>query len=477
MLVINRKAVFVCIGVIILGFTLVLSSCENIVLTPEQSRPSIGKVEEQEVSSLPDKKEYEGYVYTIAVSDGTRESFFSSEEGESILESAVVARNSLVESKYGIEITEKKVKESNALSQVRDAQRAGGQFADLLCLPGEVLVPMAEEKLLYNLLATGQLNINSKYLDSDNIMNITANNSLYMLYDSAAPFYDETYVVFCNLNLIREMGLKDPSYLVWEGEWTWERFVYYAETVAHRVVNKESADVVEDIYGYGSYFGESNLVQSIWQSYGTPYFGNTYKKAVEAPSNTKDIMAIIGEIKGIMGSKSRYPLQGRDALKAFADGRLGFLFHKLDYSAAFDEDWNEWCVLPLPKQNSTSKRYYSFVDPYGAALAVPAGVEDPERSIFLLNAFCAASGEAMKKAVLDKYINLFFRNNQSSVTLEIILDSAYVDFAALYGSKLKTLSDISTTLIAKAVLEKEDLPNRVERLRERFETFSREIFS
>jgi uncharacterized PurR-regulated membrane protein YhhQ (DUF165 family) len=94
-----------------------------------------------------------------------------------------------------------------------------------------------------------------------------------------------------------------------------------------------------------------------------------------------------------------------------------------------------------------------------------------------MNAFCAASGEAMKKAVYNKYVNLFFQNNTSTVMLETVLDTAYFDMAALYGSRNKKVAEISVDVIVSAISSNGVIDRAIENLKDSFEKYSAEKFT
>ncbi|HBR32264.1 MAG TPA: hypothetical protein DD733_09305 [Clostridiales bacterium] len=133
-------------------------------------------------------------------------------------------------------------------------------------------------------------------------------------------------------------------------------------------------------------------------------------------------------------------------------------------------------MLPLPKLNVQQKKFCSFIDVNAYAISIPSNVSDPQKSITMLNAFCAASGGAIKKAVYDKYVNLFFQNNTSTVLLETVMDTKHFDMAALYGSAMSTVADISTNLIIGAIAENGVIDRPISDKLPGFTKFSQEKF-
>ena len=445
---------------------------------PQESNTiSVENKEREQVEHLPEKQEYSGTDFVVAVIDEKKALFSTDEVGESIIKSAVEQRNKLVTDKYGIVLEIKYVRANDVLTKMKAAQAAGTQYADLLCFPGDTLVSLADNNLLFNLISSEDFKITAKYIDTNNAKSVAVNNSLYMLYESATQYYDDAWVVFYDKGLISEANLTDPAALVANGQWTWGKFAEYAETVSYKVMNKGSPDLKTDIFGYSSYNNDTELPLIMWESCGTPMFGNTYLKKVSLDVSLTKLNDSVAFFKEIYTSKSRYPLDKSNALDAFSDGRLAFLMYKLEYAAALESSDREWGLLPLPKYNEEQKSYYSFVDAKAYALAIPSNVSDPQKSVILLNAFCAASGEAVKEAVKTKYVNLFFQNNTSTVMLGTIIDTVYLDMAALYGSKMEKVSQISIDIVVNAITKNAPINKTITDLTPGFDKFSEEKFT
>ena len=469
---IRIQTLFLCI--LLLGF--LLGACENVVL-PEESEAEPEDQEQEQIDRLPDKQEYAGYNFIVAVTENSEGLFFNPESSESLVKTAVDTRNRLVTEKYGIIIETRMIKENEAEADIKTAAEAGEQYADLLCLSGEALVSLADGGLLYNLLESEDFDIEAKYVETENAINIAVNNALYMIYDSATQYYDDIWVVFCNRELVADAELTDPALLAETGLWTWQRFLDYSERIAYSVVNKGSPDLKTDIFGYASYHSDETLSLVMWESCGIPMFGDTYLQPVTVREELTAVNEAAALLKTVFNSKSRFPLQQNAAVEAFNEGRVAFFIHRLEYAAALESAEIEWCLLPLPMRSVEQEGYKSFTDTKAIAMAIPANVTDPQRSVVLMNAFCAASGEAMKKAVYNKYVNLFFQNNTSTVMLETVLDTAYFDMAALYGSRNKKVAEISVDVIVSAISSNGVIDRAIENLKDSFEKYSAEKFT
>ena len=453
-----------------------LSACENVEM-PQESEVSEGKNEEkQQVDQLPEMQEYAGQDFVLAVAREKVNMFSTDEESESIVRAAVETRNRLVTDKYGIILEVKSVRENTVAEGIKNAAAAGMQYADLLCFSGETLVELADRNLLYNLLSSNYFDINAKYIDTDAAKSITANNALYMIYGSATQYYDNAWVIFYDKKLISDVSLEDPAMLAASGMWTWEKFVEYSEKVAYRVMSKGSPDLKADIFGFASYNSNTELPLVMWESCGIPMFGQTYRQPVTINADLTAVTDTIAQIKEIYSSKSRYTPPKNEAIEAFNEGRLAFFIYRLEFASTLAGSKREWGLLPLPKLTDEQERYNSYVDANAPAMAIPFNVSDSQRSVLLLNAFLAASGEAVRDAVRDKYVNLFFQNNESTVMLDTIMDSAYFDVAALYGSGMSKIAAITSDVIINAVTKNGVVTKTITDQLASFNAFSEEKF-
>lgn len=480
----NKKMVAWLICVVLL--TTLLTSCEN-VMELSVAEVSEANAEEELVSELPETQEYVGTDFVIAITQEKLPLFSSEEDSESIVKAAVYERNKLVVDKYGVALTYKSVSSESIVEEMKRSQEAGMQYADLLCFSGETTVSLADRGYLYNILSSSDFNIDASYIETENTKNITTNNSLFMLYDSATQYYEDTWAVFYDKKLIEDNGLTDPSILTANDSWTWEKFKEYSELVAANVLNKGSPDLAVDVFGFGAYDNEYALPLALWESSGTPMFGDTYLKEVKITDNLVGLNEVANALELVYTSKSRFPLDEFNSQKAFFEGRLAFYIGTLKFSSVLDnamEEYEEglgkytreWGLLPLPKLSEAQENYCSFVDSEAAAISIPANVANPQKSITLLNAFCAASGDAIKEAVYNKYVNLFFRNNSSTVLLETMMNTAHFDMAALYGSGMDKVADISIDLIVSAIAENGVIDRPISEKTSGFTKFSEEKF-
>lgn len=435
-----------------------IASCENVSL-PESTEDSASESSEatSDTSSSIDAEsplQYVGGEFTIAITEDQKNAFGTDPNTDDIIGLGSLSRNEQLAEKCGIELKLKVVSADNVMAEMEEAKKAGTSYADILCLPAETLASLADGGYLYNLLASQNLKVDSNFLNTTAAKSMAGNNTLYMLFDSATQFYDESWVVFYDKQLVSGTGLPDPAVLAASGQWTWEEFLKYSEAVAQKVMSKGSPDVATDVFGYASYNSDTELPLTIWESCGIKLFGDTYGSTVSFRRTLSELNEYAGTLQSVYLNKSRLSLQGDEAVKAFKNGRLGFFIYKLGFSSSLAQSGRDWSILPLPKYSAQQSNYNSYIDPNAYAFAVPANVANPQKSILALNMICAASKDTMRKAVYDKYVNLYFTNNTSTIMLNTIMDSAYFDFAAIHASGMPKIADISTKIIIDFVTKK-----------------------
>jgi len=432
-----------------------IASCENVSLLEDASSGTysdgVSDTTSVDVESL---LKYIGGEITIAVPESQQLAFSTNPNTDDIIGLTSMARNDLLAEKCGLELKIKTVSAENVLTELDAAQKAGLNYADILCLPAKTLSALADGEYLFNLLSSPDFKLDSNYINTTAAKEMAGNKTLYMLFDNATLFYDETWVVFYDKQLVSGTGLADPAKLAASGQWTWDEFIKYSEAVAQKVMSKGSPDTATDVFGFSSYNNTADLPLAIWESCGIPLFGETYGGPVTLKADAAVLKNSAKELQNIYFHKSRFPLQGEEAAAAFKKGRMGFFIYKLGFSAALVETGRDWGILPLPKYSADQNGYRSYVDPNAYAFAIPANAANPQRSILALNMLCAASKDTMRKAVYDKYVNLYFTNNAATVMLNTIMDSVYFDFAAIHASGMPAIANVSTNVVIDAVSKK-----------------------
>ena len=458
----------------------IIASCENVSL-PESSTDSTSSATTSGGTSSPTDSvdpslKYVGGEFTIAITSEQQVPFSADPNTDDIIGLASLARNDKLSEACGIDLKYKVVSAETVSADMDAAKMAGVNYADILCLPARTLSKLADGGYLYNLLSSPNFNIEEAYINSQAAKSMAGNNTLYMLFDSSSQYYEETWAVFYDKQLVEGTGLPDPASVVKSGQWTWSEFIKYSEAVSQKTMSKGSPDTATDIFGFSSYNNTAELPLIIWESCGFKLFGDTFGSPVTFKADTAELNKHAKALQNIYLSKSRFPIQGEDAISAFKNGRLGFFVYKLGFSSALAQSGRDWGILPLPKYTVEQTSYNSYVDPNAHALAIPATATDPNKSVLALNMLCATSKDSMKEALYNKYVNLYFTNNTSTVMLDAVMNSVYFDFATIYASGMPAIADVTTKIIVDVVSKKGSEYTLIPKTKTEFQNYAAKVF-
>lgn len=200
----------------------------------------------------------------------------------------------------------------------------------------------------------------------------------------AETVVEATYPLMFNKQLLEDANLEDPRELYARGEWTWDKFIEYCQTLTQDT----NGDGAIDVYGYGGYHVET--FDCLMMSNGT-YVAMGDKENFSSPE--------IGEVLKLMQDmytvyNCAYPYDQdpdnasntmrivyRDGKCAFAPGAAWILSSNADYNwdgtaestLPFDLCFVPWPVGPNGNQETNKQKLSG-----GEFYMIPVGVEDPE---------------------------------------------------------------------------------------------------
>lgn len=465
---------------IILLICLLATGCANVVMPvsmpePETSK-TVSEIIEEIAGSLPDTSEFHGEKLIVMTDDPTV--ITGNEETAGLVNGALEDRDALLESRYGMEIQVKQLDADALLQEMQAASVSGTAACDLLCYPAEITYLLYAEGLLTDLTELPYFDAATACSSPDTAAALQTGSSLYFLPDPSAHAYGSAYVLFYDRALVESTGLAAPESLVIDGKWDMQAFQRYAERVASSVMNKESFDLQQDIFGYSSQDNTAFLPYLLWRGQGYELFSGSESGRMTYTYGAETLTALFAPQKALFASDSRYLLDGNDAYTAFNDGRLGFLVAELDYiKELYANSAREYGLLPLPKANGSSGEYVCPTDTAGRVLSVPKLVRNRKRCGVGLTAICAAGGSLLHEAEKQTYINLYSRDNDQTCMLEIILDAAVFDFAMLFAPHEESVDGLSARMFAEVTYGDGQFDSFIAQYGEKFGEYASENLS
>ena len=201
---------------------------------------------------------------------------------------------------------------------------------------------------------------------------------------SAATQVEATYPLAFNKQMLEDANLEDPRDLYARGEWTWDKFIEYCQTLT----KDNDGDGTIDVYGFGGYQGE-------WFN-GLCMSNGTY---VARPGEDENWTSKeVGEVLQLMQDmyvtyNVAYPYDETDAASdtmryLYRDGKVAFCpIAAWINSSNNDYDWDgttgvtldfDMVYVPWPVGPSGNQETNKQKEAGGEFYGIPVGVEDPE---------------------------------------------------------------------------------------------------
>lgn len=430
------------------------------------------------VSRLPATSEFHGDRLIVMTDEP---SVFLGNEGEAgMINGALAERDEVIETVYNMEIETKQLDEQAVLQAMHAATVSGTAACDILCYSADTTYTLYAGGFLSDLSELPYFEVENACYDQTAASALQTGRSLYFLPDPSAHAYEKTYVLYYDRALVQGTGLVKPETLVNAGTWDIAALQNYAEAVASAIMDKTSYDLQKDVFGYSSKDNTTFLPYLLWRAQGYELFDNAetgeIRFAYEYVSDT--LAAQHAPLQSLFDSKSRYPLDGKDAYDAFLDGRLGFLVADLDYiKELYVGSTREYGVLPLPKANGSTEGYVCPTDSTGRVFSVPKLVRNRARCGVGLNVICVAGGEILHEAEKQTYINLYSRDNDQTCMLETILDASTFDFAMLFAPHVDSVYWLSTRMMTDVTLDDGQFDSFITQYAEKFREYALENLS
>lgn len=461
---------------LLLAILLWTTGCANVFLPPDVSKESTSKRLESIAEELPKTDDFRGETLTVLTPDPVT---VEGDEGAAgSVRGALKNRNELIASSYGMQVETRAVREDEILEVLREAQTSGISAGDLLCYSAETTAALWAEGLLQDLNTLPFFTPEEACYDAGAAALLQAGSGMYLLPDPSAQSHDHTYVLFYDRDLVRGAGLSLPEREVIDGGWTVDTFRRYAEAVAASVMDKTSYDLETDTFGYTSQDNADLLPYLLWCGTDGALFTHS-GGSVEFAYGDDALSELLRPLRDLYDSACRYPQNGGDAIKAFTEGRVGFLFAELgEIKDLYANATRDYGLLPLPKRNAEQADYRCPVAVTGNVLSVPAkSGADASRSGLGLTAFCAAGGALLQEAEIETYITLYSLDNDQTCMLEIIMDDAFFDFGWVYGTQEGSVRRLSTGMLADVFANETRVSSVLSRNLDDFHAYAAEKFS
>ncbi|MBQ2707983.1 MAG: hypothetical protein IJF67_06925 [Clostridia bacterium] len=401
-------------------------------------------------------KDFGGAVYTI-IDGNDYQATYQNLPGESmngdIINDGLFERGRYMEDHYNVKMEYRVMTKPQACNQTQQSVLAGEKNCDLLIsgLAGGGLATLATSGILANLTDYDELALDQPWWSTLMNSSIRMNDRLYMTSGDVVPtMYCCLSCVFLNSSLLADYKLEQDYYsLVREGKWTWDVVKSITADYNRDLNGDDVITAEEDFFGLVYMINEVTTGAAICGS-GVP-FSTMEKDGIKLDLASERMSAVIDKLSGILLPLSYDNQQA--CITAFEEGRAIALMHL----AASGKNWfremeDDFMILPNPKYDEAQERYYSYANTWTTAyIGIPLTASD-EHTGFITEALARYSYENIRPKFYDLVLKQkAARDEGSGEMLDIIFESAYLDFNAIYDFG-KTRSALQQVLFNDAEL-------------------------
>lgn len=441
-----------------------VSDSDNAITALTAESATVETEDKNKTLDLPDI-DWEGREFRVLGYENSRTQFSTFEidsDGENgdIVNDAVFRRNTAIEEKYNVVITE--IKDSSNTDYttateplIRKTVLAGDDLYDLVFITAFKSGVMAREQLLYNLLDVDYIDFTKEWWNQDINETLSINDQLYFTTsDFSLRDKNRAYILLYNRTMADELKLGNPIDMVYDGTWTLDVFSQWA-IAAGGDLNGDGA--IDDGDSFGVTMDSYNAVQAFATGCGIKIVDKNEQGQYEIEVNTEASVDVIETIVNLLNDgraastceswngKVDYDFWSF-AGKAFKEGRALFVNtfpHGLkNFSAECVDDYG---IIPYPKYDESQEKYYTYADIMAMLFAIPVTSSDPDFTGFMLEALSAASTDTTLEAYYEVSCKTKYTYDpDSAAMLDITFDGIRYEPAVIYS--ISGLSDIFTSL-------------------------------
>ncbi len=365
------------------------------------------------------------------------EQFFKDTSTIDSLRAAVYDRNTAVEELFGVTIEYTAIdgngaNETGFATTVRTACLSGGQDVFDLVIPQSYYgVAMGLEGLYYNF-------NNSEYLNLEE-------SWYYQSINEQCEVYGQTYflasaflmdklcaaeTVYYNVDIGDNYGIdeKDLYQQVIDGKWTVEALRGYA---ARTQDDPDVKGVVSSSHG----------IRGMMIGCDTPFVSRDSDGNLQMSYYTHHLTDVFDKVYSFFNDNTFVEAKDLDAnLKDFPDGRAMFALtyiHSMMETNNLDAEV-DYMILPMPKFDETQESYITDVQRW-ELVSVPISA-DAERACIVLDALSYYTDSEVIPLYWDSLLGLrFSRDERAGEIVQLIRDSIYFDFTAIFQLETKKI--------------------------------------
>ena len=390
-------------------------------------------------SAITEKLDFKGQTITILSRDKEDyiNEFNADEETGDTINDAIYARNMAVEDQLSVKIdmitrNGDYGAHTQFNSDVVKEVMAGDTSYDVISYYAYAMPMIASEKVLYNLNDLDYLDLSKPWWHQKFIENAEVYGKLYSVAgDINLTTVSYRVALFFNKTLAADY-LKgvDLYKTVLDYKWTQEYMISLVKDI-YDDLDGDGAKSTDDFYG----FDMNSSLDAFPIGGDITYTKKTSDGRYEWNLFNEHNNTLIERFYDAYNTNNGLFFIDKADDNRFLESRVIFVASKLSFTEKLRDFKQEYGILPMPMFDEDQGHYNSYAGDNSSLIAVPTTVKNPE----MVGAFLELMGEYSYKKVTPSYYEVamkgkYLRDDESCQMFDLIIDSAWYDFANINTS-------------------------------------------
>ena len=404
---------------------------EEEVIVEDEGRP---------MHQVPDNLDFEAAVFNIVYPDwqGYKYYFFADETNGDPMNDAIFNRTTIVEEYLNIDITQTNIggiaDVSPAVQKSVTAQDDAYQLALTHCIQN--VASMVTSGYLYNYDKLNYVDYTAEWWNRE-MMDVLrlGKNTYYGVSDYMIPC---PYAIFFNKNLIEDYQFENPYELVYNGEWTIDKFCEMATAVTTDT-NGDGNFTSDDIIGVCVEEGSKYI--SFMSGADQFMTQKNEQGQIELALNTDRMITIVEKLGALANTTGVVASENTIFIK---DGKLLFELHTIANAVNYRDTEVDIGILPYPKFDVEQENYISL--DWGGLMCIPTTISNPDMVGAALELLAYESANEVIPTYYDVLLEgKLARDTDTIAMLDILFDTIAYEVGGNYFGFESGLSDLFYT--------------------------------
>lgn len=409
--------------------------------------------------SLPEDLKCNGEKIVIQVrgDKNTIAEFFADEQTGESVNDATYVRNMNVMDRLNV-VLEPSIGESvggygNTVAAIRASIQSADGAYDIISGWSAKIPQLSLEGLFLDVREIPYLDLEKEWWNQSCLTELRIANKLFFLAgDITQTMLYGMYVYMFNQTLAENYQIENPYTVVNDGRWTID-YVRQQTTDLYIDINGDGKVDTGDAFGLVTY--QNNAVDSYMQGSLIRMIGRDDNDLPVLEAETERLATLVEKAYALHFENPGCMIvndgEAGNMFNIFKEDRSLYTTAPLEYVCLlFGDMESDYGIIPYPKLDETQETYGTRVHDGLSLISVPIDCQKVEITGAVLEAMAAESWRRITPAIFDVALKYkYSRDPESAEMIELIKESAYIPFAAVYNESIGNPWFIMRNLMAK----------------------------